>query len=256
MSNRYITKKQFSDGTTIDGNRLESALQDLEELCNSAPYGAVRTRFTQSQLVYGWSPIIDAAAPQEHPFMEFTNSTADRLNLFRLKGIPSPGPIWETSVQFDHPVILHSIDYLLIQGDGTDQEYMSPSRPSPPNYEPPEVSGDINVQVLVDAEYIATDRTQSDIEIHKHNFSSDAWRLTSAPLAGAPATQMTPTFPGGNASGWAITLNDLNIPIRSFAKVHIDLKIPAAGGAVWGTHPWRTFSPTLTATFLEPNRNA
>jgi len=258
MSNRYITKQQFSDGTTIDGNRIESALQDLEALSDLAPYGAIKTRFTQSQLVFGWAPILDGAAPQEHPFMEFTNSTTDRLNTFRLKGITSGGPIWETAVQFDHPVILHAVDYVLAQDDGTPsgvQAYAFPGMVSPPNYEPPNVT-DVNVQVLVDAEYIAIDRTQADIELHKHSFNTDAWNITSVPLAGAPATTMLPVYPGGNLSGWAITLNDLNIPIRSFAHVRIALKIPASGAAVWGSHPWRNFSPTLTATFLEPNRNA
>ena len=31
---RHFTSEQFSDGTTIDGDRLEKALQDLENYIN------------------------------------------------------------------------------------------------------------------------------------------------------------------------------------------------------------------------------
>jgi len=53
-------------------------------------------------------------------------------------------------------------------------------------------------------------------------------------------------------------MKDLNIPVRAFAVIRIALLIPSAssGSADWGTTPWRGFSPTLTATFLEPNRDA
>ena len=36
---RRITGQQFSDGTTIDGDRLEKALQDLEDYINDVPDG-------------------------------------------------------------------------------------------------------------------------------------------------------------------------------------------------------------------------
>ena len=45
MSIRYITHQQFSDGTTIDGNRLEEALQKLEELSDGVPLSAVKNPF-------------------------------------------------------------------------------------------------------------------------------------------------------------------------------------------------------------------
>ena len=35
MSLRTITKEQFSDGTTIDGNRIEQAMQELEKVHRS-----------------------------------------------------------------------------------------------------------------------------------------------------------------------------------------------------------------------------
>jgi len=36
---RHFTDEQFSDGTTIDGDRLEKSLQDLEDYMNNVPDG-------------------------------------------------------------------------------------------------------------------------------------------------------------------------------------------------------------------------
>jgi len=38
MTNRTITKHQFSDQTTIDGNRIEDALQDVQNRFNSLEF--------------------------------------------------------------------------------------------------------------------------------------------------------------------------------------------------------------------------
>ena len=37
MSNRHITKEQFSQGTTIDGDRLEKAYSDVQDHYNNLP---------------------------------------------------------------------------------------------------------------------------------------------------------------------------------------------------------------------------
>jgi len=55
-SSRTITKEQFSDGTTIDGDRLDNALEDVEQRLNNIRKGDIRTRFTQQQYVFGYSP--------------------------------------------------------------------------------------------------------------------------------------------------------------------------------------------------------
>ena len=45
---RTFTSEQFSDGTTIDSNRIEKALQDLERYINDVPDGDFRSRWLQS----------------------------------------------------------------------------------------------------------------------------------------------------------------------------------------------------------------
>jgi len=258
MSIRYITHQQFSDGTTIDGNRLEEALQKLEELSDGVPLSAVKTRFTQSQLVFGFSPILDTGAARRDPYFPIVN-TGSVKNPFRYKGTQansSTGLIgWETSTTFDHPVIIHNLTYAMLQDDAAGAPYQMPGISAP--YLPPNAD-QVEIHVYVDSEYAPSDRSQSDMEIHKQNFSTDAWLLTSTALSGAPTTVMSPAYPGGNASGWFINLQDVNIPVRAFGRIRLVLLIPDESGStvLWGTQPWRNFTPTLTATFLEPLRYA
>ena len=53
---RHFTDEQFSDGTTIDGDRLEKALQDLEDYINNVPDGDFENRWLQSQIVLKYLP--------------------------------------------------------------------------------------------------------------------------------------------------------------------------------------------------------
>ena len=53
---RTITKEQFSTGTTIDGNRLDNALDDVVDRVNDIPYGDLRKRWVPITYVAGWTP--------------------------------------------------------------------------------------------------------------------------------------------------------------------------------------------------------
>ena len=53
---RTITKEQFSEGTTIDGNRIDNAMDDVVERVNSVPYGDLRKRWVPITYVAGWTP--------------------------------------------------------------------------------------------------------------------------------------------------------------------------------------------------------
>jgi hypothetical protein len=58
--NRQISKQQFSDSTTIDGSRVEDAMQDVEDHVNAVPGGDIQQRFMQTQVVAGYSPHAEA----------------------------------------------------------------------------------------------------------------------------------------------------------------------------------------------------
>tara|TARA_Y100001963_G_scaffold53132_2_gene74446 strand:+ start:4972 stop:6030 length:1059 start_codon:yes stop_codon:yes gene_type:complete len=53
---RTITKEHFSDGTTIDGNRIDDALDDVVGRVNDIPYGDLRKRWVPITYVAGWTP--------------------------------------------------------------------------------------------------------------------------------------------------------------------------------------------------------
>lgn len=59
---RTITDEQFSEGTSIDGARIDAALQDLRARFNRLHQGDIGTRFVQNQYSFGWQPqIYDAS---------------------------------------------------------------------------------------------------------------------------------------------------------------------------------------------------
>lgn len=53
---RTLTKEQFSTGTTIDGDRIDNALDDVVERVNDIPYGDLRKRWVPTTYVAGWTP--------------------------------------------------------------------------------------------------------------------------------------------------------------------------------------------------------
>lgn len=94
---RRFTDEQFSDGTTIDGDRLERALQDLERWSNDIPDGDFRNRWMQSQIIMKYLPqtqgadadlAINTGIPGNYkhaPYLPIYNG-ADNQNPFRIKG--------------------------------------------------------------------------------------------------------------------------------------------------------------------------
>jgi hypothetical protein len=271
MSTRIITTQQFSDGTTIDGNRIEQAMQQLEKMCDNVPTGNIKTRFTRSQIVLGWNPILDtdvAGYTHEHPWIEGLNNQflpeINDSNLYRLKGYHKEGLIskyylWETSFTSSAPLIIDSLDLFLAQDAGGTggSAYSLPGGASVP-YTPPEVS-DIGLHITIDAPFIPEDRTQNDMELHRRDFSTNACLIRPlAFTAGSSAGRMRPDYPGGALSGWSISSPDLNIPMAPLSRIRFAIVIPLYSGgtglADWGSQPWRTSVPSLTLTILEPNR--
>ena len=77
-SNRTLTDEQFSDGTTIDGTRIDQALQDSVEHFNEVPAGDASTRMTQQQFVFGYQPAMYTSMPDTKG-VSLTGHAADRF---------------------------------------------------------------------------------------------------------------------------------------------------------------------------------
>ena len=119
---RTITKEHFSDGTTIDGNRIDTALDDVVDRVNEVPYGDLRKRWVPITYVAGWTPQAPdtietklttdsdggkVAATHHWPWMVVRNTGTDQVaksttgatstdddlvtNPYRIKGAQAPG---------------------------------------------------------------------------------------------------------------------------------------------------------------------
>ena len=53
---RIITDEQFSETTTVDGTRIDRALEDTVSFFNSMPPSVSKTRFIPQDRVWGWMP--------------------------------------------------------------------------------------------------------------------------------------------------------------------------------------------------------
>ena len=122
---RVTTKEQFSEGTTIDGNRIDNAMDDIVDRFNDIPYGDIRKRWVPITYVAGWTPQSPKYIYNNDPYGDpvqsnkgsvfgthhwpwlhtvnkstevaadtFGSAVSDDLrfsNPFRLKGVTSPG---------------------------------------------------------------------------------------------------------------------------------------------------------------------
>ena len=78
MSNR-VFEDQYSDGTTVDGNRLQRTLDDVQERINSIPRGDIRPRYIQQVMQLGWMPELSVPLFFEYPFQSIYNDTGSIL---------------------------------------------------------------------------------------------------------------------------------------------------------------------------------
>lgn len=133
---RKTTKEVFYDGTTIDGSRLEKAMDEVVESVNDVKKGSLKQRFVATQYHAGFNPISRVSAKQYHhfPFLRAENyvgTTTGAMpenapyNRLRFKssvfhgwepnnnGLSGNQFIWTRSFYFGRPVIVHAVSALM-----------------------------------------------------------------------------------------------------------------------------------------------
>lgn len=267
MSIRVFTNQQFAEGTTIDGNRVEMSLQQLEKRVNAVPYGDVKTRWMQTQYVMGWSPILSGiTSTQQHPWLRTANVAADVygatpdhgiMNPERLKGIknqeisPSGWKVegdetlysWTTKLAITGPAILDGLDVMMLRDSDYSQAVFA-------------YFSDVDIVIDIDSPFSPEDRTQNAIELHRKNYSSLATEIRPGSLA--KSNDMLPSFVGGDIDGSSLNIDDLNIPLYPGSRLRVSMVIPQYGAPFpgpWGSAPWRTFVPGMVISLLEPVTN-
>ena len=262
--NRYITDEQFSDGTTIDGSRIDTALGDVQGLVNSIPRGDLDNRYTQTQYVMGWSPAKLNVANQFDTSLPWVQAMNDDAQLATLTGgTPNPPDpyqnpqrakgyatlgispvaqesalglingaqyIWTTPIHFGSSVIVKSLEVFFML-----DSIVGPLNPygngyvftAPPPGAPDNLSRDVTVGLIVDRPkaYGSEDRRLNQIAAVRSNFVIDSAIINHT--VAAPTSDMFPTsYPGGDLKGKYFEL-EVNEPLPEDSRVRVCVAIPS-----------------------------
>lgn len=282
---RRFTSQQFSDGTTIDGNRLEKALQDLEDWSNKIKDGDFANRWMQSQFVLKYLPPTTdsdaalaassgvAANYRRAPFLPVYNAKQTE-NPHRLKGTklhwqtgyvnPVAGAnqyneqaVWTSAFSVgDDPLIISAVDGVFLTYDDeyhTDWKYGSGS----PGGASGTYSNDIHLQITADNPFLPNLQLKNTIVFHKYLSSADGSLFCDQAISLAGIDDMNPKLTSVTGmvpmheTSLSMNLDDLNIPIPPYTRLRFSVVLPVGAGPLWSAQPWRNSIPTLTLTVLE-----
>lgn len=281
---RRFTSQQFSDGTTIDGNRLEKALQDLEDWSNSIEDSSFANRWMQSQFILKYLPPTPdsdsflaastvAGNYRRAPFLPIYNPKTTE-NPHRLKGTrlhwqtgfvePTPGAnqyneqaVWTSSFSVgEDPLIISSVDgvFLTYSSEYTsDWKYGSLS----PGGTAGTYSNDIHLQITADNPFLPNLQLKNTIVFHKYLSSADGSLFCDQAINLATIDDMNPSLTSVTSmvpmheTSLSMNLDNLNIPIPPYTRLRFSLVLPVGTGPLWTAQPWRLSIPTLSLTVLE-----
>ena len=132
MSNRVITDEQFAAGGTIDGSRIQTALDDVEQFINNVPLSAIKQKYALNYMTFtyigaDWGTGAPATVGYSRipPFLQHTDYP--RVKGLKRSSLTHPYPadyennatpnVFTVSTMFPKPVILDSV-CLWINGVG------------------------------------------------------------------------------------------------------------------------------------------
>lgn len=251
---RKISKEQFSDGTTIDGNRIEKWLTEIMNRVNGLKRSDIKNRFIAHTFVGGYSPQ-QGVFSRSLPWMNAENTSAEVFaptvtigNQYRHKGTRTSGITegsatdyllsWTTPMEFLKPTILDFLSVSFIVDNVVYANTFNYQNPTPP---PGKTNGesvdDIKIIVSVDNHLQTENRQLNDQEIMKYEFKANTFKFNRGSLTIANPMQPTDSFDASYSIN--VTLRDLNIPLPEKARVRFSIIIPRYGSynSTWGTTP-------------------
>jgi len=240
MSTRKITREQFSDGTTIDGERIDKSLQDIVDYINLIPVDAESNSFCKKQIVAGYSPRVfnytphapgSTERPPELPWCQMLTGAdlASRMKGTDPAGI-SPinrgkGYIWTIPFRTKEPIIISNIDFAL-QTDEDSAYYPNDwiwTTNGPGKIASGDWVEDVYIQVQVENYINTVDPKEDDITVTKKEFSVDAQFFN--PLQGWDSL-MYPSIQGERMNGAWLEAKDVNVPIPANSNIRILMFLP------------------------------
>lgn len=273
---RDITDHQFSDGSTIDGDRIDGALEDITRRFNKIPPGDLKKRYVQSQIIQGWTPQDISVTERHHlPWMEAKNEWYQRnwynsvvvptetdpniQNPLRVKACSIPGTehqnhftlnprsqqfVWASVMQVNDPIILRNWSLLLETTNvGMATTWYANGwtygNPPPPGHVNAEMSQDLALIIDVDSPFQPENRSKAEVVWNRSRFVLLRDKFSSNPLPNSGGfTDLAPNpYPNGSPNGMACSF-DLNIPIRAGARIRWSVVIPRYDGTLIGYGSW------------------
>jgi len=224
---RNLTKEVFYDGTTVDGTRLEKAVNDIVEGVNSVEKGNTKQRFVATQYHSGFNPPsrLDPNRYSRWPWLQLNNGATGSYsgvksvdapyNPVRLKGSSIPGInlqedlgdqyVWTRTLYFDKPVVLHAVSVFLHNDTGSNGSkpytgtyvtggpdpytYYSPAGSPPQGFSA--TSDTVDLPIVLD---VMNPGTPEDAEMTDVEFTRTLYTINGEPSS----THM----PNATATGW------------------------------------------------------
>ena len=287
---RELTRRQFADGCTVDGDRIDVALRDLVLNVNNVGPKWLKRRFVHTQFVRHLMPVPYSAPTLEQdnpPFLLTRNLDTQAVggtyeagfqNEWRLKGEAIPGiPFanydnqtegiyaWTNSLYFRKPVIITGISFRAFQPILHDYDNdWTYHTDAPEGKSNGETVDDLFFEISVDNPFNMEARNLNDIELHKIRFQVDSQRMANT-LAYPPDNNLTvATLNHEDPAIW-VHEDNLCIPLHRDTRARISVAIPqyddnAGGDDVSGWQsdganswdPWQSAIWSMTLTVLEP----
>ena len=252
MKSNRIIREQFSDSTTVDGSRIQRALDTVEGRINAIPRGDILPRYAEQTIHLGFMPpsIGGGASDVIYPWGPLYNSTnwvvaggLDKVvNPVRIKGcyngnIASPATgdqfAWSSGVHHVSPCIVNELHFNAV----TDSVFINAL-----------TDNAMHLLISVNADGEGQDRHLNSFEAVKHLISDDAWRFRRT-AAAVPTANMLPVHPE-RLSGNVVSVRNLGVSIPAGARVLYQAVIPQSVGG-WSARPYQTIIPGMTVHYLE-----
>lgn len=271
---RELTEQQFRDGTTVDGNRIDQALQGLVDSFNRLHPRHREATWIQTQMVGGYSGTPNSVGTQlSPPWLDAFNAasaTYSPNNPYRNKGcavdgiIPvnawfGSGKLWHYEVAFavGKPTILQALQLWLHTDNSEYDNDFTAGANAPPGTSNTEPLLDVAVTVLVDHPYDLENRRSTSAIVQKARFRLDT--VVANPSSGVPTGTMLPLMPGSVAEapeGAVVLLRGLNVPIPYESRVRVIFSIPEYDtgkfDTTWLDDAWSRQYYSWAVTLLEP----
>tara|TARA_E500000331_G_scaffold357353_1_gene418787 strand:- start:2701 stop:3525 length:825 start_codon:yes stop_codon:yes gene_type:complete len=266
---RELTKEQFSDGTHIDGNRVDRAMADTVDRFNNVRKKDMKRRWVQTQFVGGYTPqdpsTITAGKEISAPWLYCENDIlSSSYSIATAKEIQNKHRIKASSVDtvtngdqfamtnafyFRKPVVISGLSVcMLVDSTYPNSHVYTDDYDGHTDGDP---ANDLVVNIEVDNPFLPEDKSLSSIVYHRGGFNVTSQKFRG--IHSSPTSDMLPAHPGGALQGIVIDDQDLNIPLSRDTRARVSIVIPNTTKTGWllGGGLWFGQCYSWTLTVLE-----